>query len=331
MTTIRRFGVLAVGLLALLGCGQSTVRFLVVRPAVLNVRDHGGSVRVLGFLPGHPDYAEVAGQLQAEVLDHIMGDVPGAVAVQQYGGGVVISGRVDDYGVTLTEGRRADKCTDEVKDKDGATSKVSVDCVQRWYDWSAHMAVAVQVVAATGELLILRPATALATGHTVESRDVAPTPPNSHPLLQALRAQVASSIANLVAPHKEQVTATLYDCQEPAKQTCAAGVRLFAESRYDAAVDAFTQAIGQLDHAKVVKDELAKAYWDRAIVFQYSRRFDEAEADLRQADALDPSDSYKRQQADVERERALHHKLVQQGMAPVGPAGLNPPAPGNRP
>lgn len=315
--------------LALAGCGQSTVQFVVVRPAVINVRDHGGSVSVLGFLPGQADYAEVAGQLKAEVIDHIANDVPGAVALREFGGGVVVSGRVDDYGLSLAEGRRADKCSDTVKEGEGdaaVTKKVEVDCVQRWYDWIAHMAVAVQVTAATGQILLLRPFVSETTGRGAESRDVAPVPPNGHPLLQALRSQIAAGIANLVAPHKEQVSAVLYDCVAPAKDTCAAGVRLFAESRYDPAVEAFTQAIGLLSQAKADKADLAKAHWNRAIVFQYSRRFDEALRDLAKANDLDASDSYTRQQREVERERALHLKLVEQGMAPIGPAAVPPPA-----
>lgn len=315
-------------------CGQSTVQFAVVRPSVINVRSYGGSVQVAGFLAGSPDWGDVAGQFKAEVADRIAAGVPGAVRLVDFGGSVVVSGRIDDYGVRLTEGRRAEMCTDTVREGTGETAQtktVQNHCVMRWNDWQARMAVAVQLVSSAGQMILLQPMVATATGRSEETRDAAPAPPNLHPVLQGLRGQLAAKIANLVAPHREMVAAILYDCADPAKQVCAQGVQEFAHSQYDAAVAAFTDALGLLQRAKADKSDQAKVLWNRGIVFEYSRRFAEASADFAGANALDPSSAYAAKQADVDRERLLHEKLVDEGLAPVQPPLPTPAAPGNRP
>jgi len=313
-------------------CGQSTVSFMVVRPAILNIRAHGGTVTVQHFLPGMPDLAEVAGQLRAEVIAHVAGDVPGAVQLNEYGGGVVLTARVDDYRLTLFERSRSDTCSVDARQPDGSRKTVRQPCDKRWYDWTARMAVAAQVSAAAGKLLSSQVIVDQNSGSTAEVTDTAPVPPNGHNLLQVLRLRTAQKIASLVAPTKVRVDVTLYECEEPGKDACKTGIRLFAESKYDQAIAAFTHAIGALESSKADTDDVAEAYFDRAIVFQYSRRFDEALADLKRADMLDPSDGYKVQQAEVERERALHLQLVEQGLAPAGsPAAPPPPPPAARP
>lgn len=150
----------------------------------------------------------------------------------------------------------------------------------------------------------------------MQVRDIMPTPPNSHPILQELRMSVAEQIAWLVAAHRERVNVVFYNCEKPAKATCEVGVQRMAEGRYDEAAAAFTDALAQLDRAGANKDDRAKVLWNRALVFEFSRQFDQAEADLRAAYALDDERQYRDQIGAVERERAAHQQLLEQGLGP---------------
>lgn len=333
----RPLAYVAWAVLLLAGCGTSTVQLVVARPAVINARAYGGTVSIGSWIPAYADYAEVAGQLRQEIADRVMNSVAGSVRLMDYGGGLVVTGRVDEYAMNLREFVRTEPCDkpapappavhgDAKPDKHLSQPMVKTTCTWRWYEWQARMAVEAKVTTASGEVLLWRPIAAQRSGKTYEAKDYVPAPPNAHAILQVLRQQVADRVAWLVAPRKERVDAVLYDCEEPAKAMCEAGVRLLAQSRFDEAVQAFTEAIGRLEAAKVPPAELAKAHWNRAIVFQYSGRFDEAWNDLQRAKQLDPKDAYDQQLVELQRERAMHTQLIQQGVTP--PAAPAAPAQG---
>lgn len=320
--------------LALSACGTSTVQMVVVRPAVLNTRAYGGTVTVGEWRPAFADYTEVAGQLRYEIASRMLDSVAGSVRLMDYGGGLVVTGQVDDYAMTLRELTRSEPCDrDDAADGkavEGAatpqTRPIKGTCTWHWYEWRARVAVQAKVATASGQVLVWRPMTADRSGKTYEAKGYAPPPPNGHAILQSLRQEIADRVAGLVAPRKERVSVTLFDCAEPAKAVCEAGVRSLAGSRFDEAVQVFTEAIGRLEAAKVSSGELAKAHWNRAIVLQYARRFDEAWTDLQRCQQLDPSDIYARQLADLQRERAMHLQLLDQGVAPPQPPAQSAPA-----
>lgn len=315
----RGLALVGLSVVALGACGTSTVSMMVVRPSPINAQTYGGTVSVAGFSPAYPDYAVVAGQLKQEVAERVANNVGGVVRLLDYGGGLVISGQVEEYATYLKEGMRQAECIDKVTTSDGpdaATKLASRPCRWRWFDWTARAVVTTRVTTAAGQPLLIQPMTAERTGRTGEVRDVAPPPPNAHQLLQELRHELAQQIANLVVPHLQRVDAIVYDCAEPATKACEAGTQYFAASKYDPAVSAYTQALALLDKDGASSKERAKVLWNRGLVFEFSRRFDEAIADFRVANQLDPQDAYRDQQAAVEHERDLHYKLLQEGLGP---------------
>lgn len=336
---------------ALSACGTSTVQMVVARPAVLNASAYGGTVSIGAWTPAYADFAEVAGQLRQEIADRVLNSVAGSVRLMDYGGGLVVTGRVDEYSMNLREFARTEPCDppgpppptpgNEPPAVPRPPAAAQATCTWRWYEWQARMAVEAKVTTAAGQVLLWRPIVAQRGGKTYEAKDYAPAPPNAHAILQVLRQQVADRVAWLVAPRKERVEAVFYDCEAPAKAVCEQGVRAMAASQFDAAVQAFTEAIGRLEAAKVAAPELAKAHWNRAIVFQYSGRFDEGWNDLQRAKQLDAKDAYDQQLVELQRERALYTQLIEQGVtppsAPAAPAaapaepGARPPAPQDPP
>lgn len=304
-------------LLGCLSCGTSTVSMMVVRPAVLNAGPYGGTVTVAGFQAFRPDLSMPAEALRMDVAQRVRQSIGGVVRLQDQGGGLVVSGVMLDHGVVYVERNRAGKCTETVTVvRDGVRSQQAVEraCVYHWYDWTARVAVHLRVTDAQGQVMYLRAHSADRRGNTWERKDVPNPPDDPTAVLAALRAEVAEQLAAVVAPHRVRVDAIFHDCDEPARQACEAGVKLFAASDYEGAIRAFTDAIDRLVRANAAVDSQAKAWWDRGIVNQYSRHFDEALADFRKSCALDSRGSCGNQMASVETERNAHARLVDEGL-----------------
>ena len=309
---------LALAVLALLaGCGTTTVSLVVVRPAMINAHAYGGTVSIVGIAPYAPGSQFAAAQMQAELSQAVVNSVGQAVALVPQGGGLNVAGQVEEYGMHVMERERPSKCTDTITvTQDGVTTKQKVEtpCIYKWFEWHARASVLMQVASAQGNVVFHQRLFAARDGQTFEQRGMPPPPPQPQPILDELRAQVVSKMAEVIVPHRVRVNATFYDCDKPAKAACEAGVKAMSRSDYDAAVRAFSDAQGMLMQAKASKEELAKTYWNRALVFEYSRRFDEAVTDYKQALALDPCDRYREGLSSVEIERHRHEQLVDQGL-----------------
>jgi len=304
-------------LLCLTGCGTTTVSLVVVRPAMINARAYGGSVSISAFAPYAPGSQFAAAQMQAELSQAVVNSVGHAVALQPQGGGLHVAGQVEEYGLRLVERERPSKCSDTItviQDGIAKRQKVDVPCIYKWFEWHARAAVLMQVTTVQGQVLFHQRLFAVRGGQTFEQRGAPPPPPLPQPILDDLRAQVVSKMAEVIVPHRVRVNATFYDCPQPAQAACEAGVKAMARSDYETALRAFSDAQRLLMQAAAPKEEIAKTYWNRALVFEYSRRFDEAVADYRQALALDPNDTYRAGLGSVETERRRHEQLVDQGL-----------------
>lgn len=303
-------------------CGTSTVNLAIVHPAAINARAYGGTVSVPPVLPARPDLQFAAGQLRHEIAAKIHGGVGGTVRLMEIGGGLTIYARLDDYNENLQGRSRPDTCKDTVREeKDGKKTEKQVEreCNWRWYEWTASVAVMVQVSAANGQMLALQPITRQASGRTVEVRDAQPAVPNLHAVLQNLRLEVADQIAWLVVPHSERINVKFYDCDAPATSVCEMALRQLADAQHDAAIASYTQALQLLENARAPAKERAEVLWNRGLVFKYAHRYDEARADLIRANELDPSWEYRVQIEEIERARANHRQLLDQGLQPVQP------------
>jgi hypothetical protein len=300
-------------------CGRSHVSMLVVQPALINARPYGGTVSVAGFAATSPAFAEVAMAYKRELEQAIMASPGGAVKLAQYGGGLQVAGEVRDYSLHLDERSRIAKCSDSVVVSQAGGSKsetVMRDCVYHRYDWTARAWVDLRVTAGQGQVLYVGPVGAEKSGKTSEERGRLPLLPNGAVILNDLRAVVVQRMAEIVAPTHVRVTASLFDCAKPAHETCDAGVAQLAKSNYAGAHAAFSDAIKELEGARAPKEEVAKAYFNRAVVSQYARWFDGAVADYKQAHALDDDSEYLAGLREVEAARARHQTLMDQGLLP---------------
>jgi hypothetical protein len=307
------------------GCGTTSVSMLVVRPALINAQSFGGSASVAGFVASRGEWAAYAEPMRADVERFLLAGHGGVVRVMQQGGGLVISGQIDELGLRTRNEVEDTTCEDKVKVKQGGREVESVvkrDCKRVRTQWEAIVSVRTRVTSSAGQLVYLRHVSRNKTGVTAWANDEPPVLPvatvNRH--LDRLRLDVARDIAWLVVPHKVRVTATLYDCPEPAKRVCEDGARLLAASNYDGALGAYATALERLGKAaKVERSTLAEVHWNRAIVAKYGRRFELAIAELQAAIALDDSSSYRRELGAVRGAAEDHERLIDQGLGGSAP------------
>ena len=298
---------------------------LVVRPSVINAQTYGGSASVAGFAVARPELAPLAEPMRIDVERFMLAGHGGVVRVVQAGGGLVVSGQVDEHGVHLRSEKEQVPCKEKVKVKQGNSeeeSEVKRDCVRTRTHWEAVVAVRTQIATGQGQLLYLRPVEHRHSGVTSwHDGTSAPVPDAKlRDELNALRLDVARTIAWLVVPHKERVTATLYDCPKPATNTCKDGVRLLAASNYDGALNAYAHALVQLKATpKMKKSTLAEVHWNRAIVARYGRQFDLAVTELQAALALENAASYRRELDEVRAAAVDHVRLIDQGLGGSAP------------
>lgn len=303
-------------------CGRTYVTMNVIEPAVISPKPYGGSVSVEAFRAPRPDWAQVSGQLRAEVQQAILAEmIPGSVQLRDFGGGLQVSGTIENYGFTVERLRRKAKCHVKRKRMVGdmeTTETDIVDCEKRRLKWTANATVRVEVNSAAGQKVYIDVHSATRTGKTPEADNRWPPPPNPHPILQALRGQLAAEIAHVVVPHRRHVTETLYDCEKRAKSACAAGAAHLARSAYEQAEVAYRDAIELARRGRQERAEIAKIWWNLAIVFKYSRQFEAGETALAEAIRLDPGDgSYRNEIRRMRAARERHRKLLDQGLGPA--------------
>ncbi len=307
------------------GCGQTAVSMLVVRPALINVKPFGGSVSVAGFLAAQPSWIATAEQLRVEVERASLAGHGGAVPLVQHGGGLAVSGSVDQVSTRVQIEEREGRCA--VKPKAGAGEEQRADrpCPHRRGTWTAAMQVSVRIVSSAGQVVYLRQLQRERTGVTGWVEDAMPTMPDLRPEMVRQRQELANEIAWLVVPHQERVVEHLHDCEEPATKMCQDGARLLASSRYDEALGAYAAALKALQsNPKADASDLAEVHWNRAIVAKYARNFQLASQALQEAIRLDDSARYRAELENVQRAAADHERLIDQGLG----AG---PRPGGQP
>jgi hypothetical protein len=302
------------------GCGTSTLSLVLVRPAVVSARPFGDTLTVAGFRAMRPELVFAAEALRQDVLQEARGGVGGVVRVIDAGGGLVASGELVRYDVVATERTRASTCPQQVttiKNNARVTETQQVPCTFYAYDWRASVQANLRVTSAQGQVLYYRGHTAERSGSTNETQGRPLMSPNRNSLasvLSELRATVADEMGAVLVPHRVRVSAAFFDCAKPAEATCAAGMQAMMNNHYDGAAQAFTDAHAQLVQAHADNNEVAKALWNRALVYKYSRQFDKALLDLRESCRIESRMACNGEMQDVEAERALHQKLVDEGL-----------------
>lgn len=304
------------------GCGTSSVSMLVVRPALINAQSYGGTASVAGVVASNSTQVAVANTMRAEIEQAILAGHGGVVRLVQMGGGLAITGKIDEYGVTISTEEEDARCKlkTKVKVEQGSNETeqpVDRPCKRYRSQWQARIVVTVRVASSQGQILFYRQLVQARDGATPWQEETVPTPPNQDATLHGLRRAMADQIAWTVVPHRERVTAVLYDCDAPAEALCQAGVRQLAASNYQGALDSYAQALEALrKRPNVPASELAEVHWNRAIVAKYGRMFELALQELREAIRLDDSATYRNQLSEVQKAAEDHSRLIDQGLGP---------------
>ena len=310
-------GVLALALLCS-GCGTTSVRMQVVRPSVFNARSYGGTASVAGFVAQAPNLVPIADAFRVDVERQIVAGHGGVVQLVQGGAGLAITGRVDEYGVRIEREEQNATCKRRVKVQQGGKSeeqRVDQPCKRYRVRWAARMMALVRITSGQGQTLFLRQLVEQDTGITPWEEDHAPEVRDLDRSLGQVRVRLAQRVAWLVVPHRERVTATLYDCPEPAAKTCDQGARALANSDYQGSLALYQQAMAMLQGKPgVPASEIAEIHWNRAIVAKYGRMFDLAIAELHAALRLENSGTYRRELEEVQRAAVEHAQLIDQGL-----------------
>ena len=305
------------------GCsGATTVPVEVVRPPLIDARAHGGTLTVEGFVPGLPDFQEVAGQLGKELATRIAESGRGQVQLRPSGGGLVISGRLERYDSHLEQRSKQGQC--DVRFNDGEVQRMERrPCTQSWTDWTANVSVILKVRDATGVVLYHRRIEELERDSTGVVQDAVPTPPNLHATLRQLRHRVIERMARVVVPHRVEASATFYGCPEAAAASCKQAVAQFAASRLDEALASYEQAEKALRASGTdTNTSLADLAWNRAMVARYARRFDRAIEELEKARRLDAErQRFKVELTVLQAEERDQATLIEPGLDNVPPRG----------
>ncbi len=302
----------------MVGCNTSTVRLMVVRPALVNAQQHGGTVTVGPMVVTQPDMVAAVHDLRTMLQQRIINSFGRVVRLHEHGGGLTISGVMEAHGVTEEVGQRDSKCRTKVSKTVGeltTTEEVMRPCVMKRSVWNSRVAMVVRVTARSGQVLFLQRMVDTANGRTPEARNAAPRP-NYDIIMRSARARLATRIARIVVPHRVQVSARLYDCPGRAEPICARAVAAFARSDYDGALMKYDRALATMgQNPKIRPVQRAQVHYNKALVFKYSRRFNEALTELANASRFDPNNGeYVRERERVERERDRHLRLIDQGL-----------------
>lgn len=314
---------LAVALLVAGGCGGTTTAPMeVTRPALINAGDHGGTLTVLAFVPGLPDYREVTGQVQRELASRITANGRGQVHLRPSGGGLVVSGRVERYESHMERRSKQGQC--DVRFDNGEVQRMERrPCTQAWMDWTANVSVILKVSDSAGKVLYHRRIEEMERDSTGVVQDAMPTPPNLHGTLRQLRHRVIERMARVVVPHRVEVSATFYGCAEAAKPMCKQALAHFNASRLDQALAAYGQAEQALRASgQATNAELADLAWNRAMVARYARRFKQAIDELEKARRLDAErQRFKVELTVLQAEERDQATLIEPGLDNVPPRG----------
>jgi hypothetical protein len=291
-------------LLLLTGCSSLTLTL--VRPSQVNTQSYSLG-RWTAAKPGWQD-----------ALDDLLGSLRKEIAAAPDGpafhepGAVVLEGTLTAYGFEEHEERQETTCLN--------AQNVESPCVALLSHGVAHLELTMRALDGAGKLLnstsvpldlrvqagplVSQDATVLAA-HPVKVDSVA--------ALAALRAQAASQLAAVVAPHAVSVSRMIPACDD-GLQNCQSA--LFALQRCDFAKarTLFAAAAGVLQKDPKKKPDAAGALWGEALAAEFGGDAPGALALLRQASALAPQSEFTDEPTNVRVEEAYAQQAAAMGL-----------------
>lgn len=314
MTGSTRMGLrlvaLAVVAVTSAGCG-ARARFSVLRPAMINAREFGGTITVARFEGHHAAAAAVQQDLRQRVLT-----AEGSpFALVEGGGGLVVHGVVQSYSYSERMEQSQGTCYRTVTNSEGQSRRVSYPCTQYTRIGTATVTISFNVtVSASGQTLFANTYTDTDTARRTNSGSH-PANINGNAMLERIRAGLTADFARVILPWREIVRVTLGRCGA-ARSMCEGGIAAIRDGNFPAAIESFQRAIQHLE-AQPDHDpgDLAEAYWNLGLAREYSGDYDGAVEAILRAIELDPdAAAYREELGNVQRMAEDAARLSEQGV-----------------
>ena len=316
--------------LAALGCGTVNVRVPVMKPAEINMAPYSsvgvGEVKYSGNTNGNNAVGRLLEQdlvtanrfqvVDRQRMDAVMRELqlsasdlsnPSSATKlgQQITAGALIFGDV-------TENYQEQASEEHSQDKD---NKPHTKFVLRG---TANVRSTFRVIdVSTGRLLISKTYTEKRET-TNNGYDKKPEPIDRESLLVAGRNEVVKKFMKAIVPHQEFANAPFQkDSDLPQLE---GGIGWAQRGEWKKAQDAFTSAIGDAEkNPKIKSEQLAKAYFDLGLSYEYNAEYDKAQKMVEKAQQLSGNNDYLGEIDSIRQLQADAKKLAEQ----TAPAGVN--------
>jgi hypothetical protein len=291
----------------LVGCGEM-VQFNVLRPAKVNVKQFAGgkdaTVSVGSWTATDPTAQAAANEIGQYLREAITNAPAGAVKFATSGGAVTLNGTVMEHGFTEHVTEKADTCS-----RDEGKQKVDYSCVHRTRSGQAKLRVSMNVIDASGKTVAAESVPLQASQET-DATDADPPAIDWEAILLAFRQQAAAKLARNVVPFSVIVAKPWFSCGD-ANETCKGGLVQLRQGNFEAALALFIQAEEKLK-AMPKPDTSAQAavYWAMTLSKEFSGDYAAADAMLKKAIALNPTEeAYAAEGMSIRQERSNAEKL----------------------
>lgn len=296
---------------AMMGGCTAGAQLSVLRPAVLNARQFGGTMSV-GPFDGHPMAAAAIAQ---DLRQRIMTAEGSPVTLVEGAGALVITGSVIDYSYSERMEQDRETCSRTETNANGESRRIEYACIEYTRRGHAHVAIAFNVtVSATGQTIIASTYEDQAS-RTRTATDEQPAHIDGAGLLARLRDGLVEQFARVILPWRETVRVRLGRCGD-ARQHCDPGIQAFRASDFHTAAAAFQRAVTQLEGMEEPPaDDLADAWWNLALSLEYSGDWGRAEQAIGEAARYEPdNEAFAQELQNVRRMAEEARRLNEQGV-----------------
>ena len=139
-----------------------------------------------------------------------------------------------------------------------------------------------------------------------------PAPPlDELGMVEVGRRQVVESFVTAITPHQVQQRVTFYiDSKLPQLETAVTYVKV---GNYDDALKVTSDAVALAERSGLPTKVLAKAYWNRGLIYEYSGQFQPARGDVKKAFELANDDDMAGELHNIDVAERDAAKLLEQG------------------
>lgn len=308
--TLRVIVVVAIGAGAA-GCA-TTVTTAVLRPALINAQPYGGTMTVGEFRGDAYEWNGIAADIRQRIRERIVGCPNGVVRFMEGGAGLTVYGRVADYTYREAVTEQRDTCT-RTEGSGSNRREVRYACVHYTRNGQANVRVIFNVADGTGQAIAAK-TYELSDSATTRATDQPPAGIDGEGMLRGLAYGLTDEFIRVVIPWWDTVDLPFWDCGDAPE--CTRGIALVQSGQWEQAIQAFGEAAARIQATpEYDPEDLAEAFWNKALAQQYSNDFAGAVISCSTALQYDPGNSdYAAQLQEIQRSQAEAEALRQQGI-----------------